>query len=254
MGLPKGTSIPLSPSRRMVGDLMHFSRKVPIVAIERRVPLAEIIEVRSRMAKRPSWFALFAKAYAIACSRTPELRQSYLTFPWDRLHQHACNVASLAIVRKVADEDAVIALKINEPEKMSLAEIDDRIHRGRTEPMENFGEFRQYLRMIRLPRILRRLMWWCGLNLSGDLRARYCGTFGVTAVSALGSASLHVLCPLTTTLTYGVFADDGSVMVRLFFDHRVMDGIVTAAALAELEKALHGPILEEMRTGIRLAA
>jgi hypothetical protein len=52
---------------------------------------------------------------------------------------------------------------------------------------------------------------------------------------------------MTTTLTYGVFAEDGSVTVRLFYDHRVLDGVQPARALQDLEQTLCGPILEELR-------
>ena len=42
----------------------------------------------------------------------------------------------------------------------------------------------------------------------------------------------HPLSVLTTTLNYGVIAADGTVDVRLIYDHRVMDGSSVARALA----------------------
>jgi hypothetical protein len=63
-----------------------------------------------------------------------------------------------------------------------------------------------------------------------------------------------VLSPLTTTLTFGVFDADGSALVRLFFDHRVFDGVQPAAALEELERTLCGAIVEELRGAVRQAA
>jgi pyruvate/2-oxoglutarate dehydrogenase complex dihydrolipoamide acyltransferase (E2) component len=59
---------------------------------------------------------------------------------------------------------------------------------------------------------------------------------------------------LTTTLSYGQFAPDGSIDVRLFFDHRVMDGADPSAALVELERMLRGPILAELRGDLCRAA
>jgi hypothetical protein len=105
-----------------------------------------------------------------------------------------------------------------------------------------------------VPWPFRRLVWWLGLSVVARWREQCFGTFGVTGVAALGSASLHLLSPLTTTLTYGVFAADGTAPVRLFYDHRVLDGVQPAAALAELEQALRGPIVEELRAGVRRAA
>src|SRR5438477_401448 len=83
----------------------------------------------------------------------------------------------------------------------------------------------------RMPRPLRRFLWWAVLNLSGPQRALRMGTFGVTAYSALGAESLHPISPLTTTLTYGVIAPDGGVTVRVTYDHRVLDGAAVARAL-----------------------
>ena len=44
---------------------------------------------------------------------------------------------------------------------------------------------------------------------------------------------------MTTTLNYGVIAEDGTVDVRLIYDHRVLDGATIARALGELETVLN---------------
>ena len=67
-----------------------------------------------------------------------------------------------------------------------------------------------------------------------------------TAVTAFLEWWSH---PVTTVLDYCVFADDGSVDVRIIYDHRVMDGATVARVLARLEDVLTGPILEEIRGG-----
>jgi hypothetical protein len=53
---------------------------------------------------------------------------------------------------------------------------------------------------------------------------------------------------LTTSLTYGPLDEQGHSLVTLLCDHRVLDGVLAARALAELEAALHGPIAAELRT------
>jgi hypothetical protein len=65
-------------------------------------------------------------------------------------------------------------------------------------------------------------------------------------VAPFGASSLHVLSPLTTTLNYGTFLPDGSLDVRLVYDHRVLDGATVARALGHLEEVLHGPIADEL--------
>lgn len=254
MGLPRGSTIPLSPGRRFICDMMAASQRVPLVAIERYMPLAPLLQARKAVEPRPSWFALFLKAFAQVARERAELRRSYLSFPWPRLHQHACNVASLAVARRLGEEDVVLTLQIRHPEELPLTQIDALIARARTEPIESISDFRRILLISRLPRWLRRFAWWAALQVQGHWRARFTGTFALTGVAALGSASLHVLSPLTTTLTYGVFSPEGLVPVRLYFDHRVLDGIQTAQALEDLEKKLLGPICQELIGERRRAA
>jgi hypothetical protein len=102
-------------------------------------------------------------------------------------------------------------------------------------------------RLAWLPRPLRRLLWWAALNLSGRRRVRLLGTFGVSTVAGLGAGTLFLPSPLTTTLNYGPVAEDGSVEVRLLFDHRVLDGATMARALADMERVLNCEILAELR-------
>jgi pyruvate/2-oxoglutarate dehydrogenase complex dihydrolipoamide acyltransferase (E2) component len=52
---------------------------------------------------------------------------------------------------------------------------------------------------------------------------------------------------LTTTLNYGQFEPDGTLDVRLTYDHRVLDGSTVARALVALEAVLHGEILAELK-------
>src|SRR5690242_19449568 len=126
-----GHSIPLLPLRRMMCEFLDASRKVPVVAIERTMSLGPVIGARQQSATRPSWFAIFMKAYAVVAARRPVLRQSYLSFPRPRLFQHPYNVASLAVPRQYQGEDGVLMYQIRKPETFSLSEIDARIRAAR---------------------------------------------------------------------------------------------------------------------------
>ncbi len=55
-----------------------------------------------------------------------------------------------------------------------------------------------------------------------------------------------VLSPLPFTILCGVIDDEGTVSVRLAFDHRVIDGLQAARALRRLEESLVGPIADEV--------
>jgi hypothetical protein len=111
------------------------------------------------------------------------------------------------------------------------------------------GFYRQALRVSRAPRPIRRLLWWSTLNVSGFKRAKRFGTFGLTSYGALGAESLHPISPLTTTLTFGPISPAGDVVIKLIYDHRVLDGAYIARRLRDIEKTLHGPILDELKAG-----
>jgi hypothetical protein len=251
MPAPRGRNLPISLPRRWIGDLLHFARKVPGVVVERRMDVQALRQARARMEPRGSWCAIFLKAYALVAAETPELRRAYLPFPWPHFYEHPFNIASVAVERLYRGERAVFFGHLRAPEGQSLAALDARIRRYQQEPVENFGLFRRALLISRFPRPLRRLAWWIGLNGSGPARARRMGTFGVSVYSALGAESFNHHTPLTTTLTYGVIREDGSVPVRVIYDHRVMDGGTVARALARLEEVLNRDILGEMETGAR---
>ena len=108
--------------------------------------------------------------------------------------------------------------------------------------------FRFIVRFYRLPRPIRRALWWYIINFRGRRKAQFLGTFGVSVYSALVAESLHPLSPLTTTLNYGVIGPDGRVPVRIVYDHRVMDGAVVGYTLLEMEQALHHDVVAELRS------
>jgi hypothetical protein len=238
----------------MICDLVHFAQHVPTVPVERRMDLAPLVAVREAAAPRPSWCAIFTKAYGFVTQAWPELRRAYLPFPWPHFYEHPINVASVAVERAFGNENAVFFAQVHSPEQRGLAELDALLRSFKERPIEKIAAFRRSLRISRLPRPLRRPIWWIGLNAWGRKRARYFGTFGVTVYAGLGASSLHPLSPLTTALNYGVIGADGSVDVRIMYDHRTLDGGTVARALADLERVLKGEILTELRYLERLDA
>jgi hypothetical protein len=238
--------LPLSLPRRVVCDLLHFALKVPSVPVQRRMNLAAVVAARQAAVPRPSWVAIFLKAFSVVAAARPELRRAYLSFPRPHLYEHPENIASVAVERQLEGEDAVLWGHLRRPESQGLLELDARLRRFKEAPVQTIGMFRKALRVARLPRFLRRWLWWVGLNVWGHKRARELGTFGVSVYSGLGAASLHPLSPLTTTLNYGVIESDGTVEVRIIYDHRVLDGSTVARALLDMEQVLTNQIVTEM--------
>ena len=245
----KGRSLRLSPARKMVLEVLHHGRKVP------SLPLSKVMDVGALAAARKagafvSWTALFMKGYALVAHKYPELRRAYMPFPWAHLYEHPVSECSLLLERELDGENIVLGAKLHMPEMQSLAALDDHMTRFRSAPIRDIGDFRQWLRLGRLPGFLRRLIFWRTLYLSGQKRAKRLGTFAISSLGNLGVEQHHPISPWTTYLTFGVISPEGEVNVKIIYDHRVMDGRCAARCLNELEEMLNTRILDELKAMI----
>jgi hypothetical protein len=243
-----GRNVRLTPFRRLVTDLMYFSTKVPSVTIERRMNLARLAMARQACAPRPGWCIVFTKAFAIVAARHPELRQSYMTFPWPRLYEHPHNIATLNIDRHDGDERIVMYAHLRRPESQPLARLNALVRRYQETPLDQLAEFKRARKLSLLPGPLRRLIFWGGLNVFGRRRSHNFGTFGITSTCAQGTGILRIIPLLTSTLHYGLLDSAGWLDMRLSFDHRVLDGAQASQSLVEMEHVLHHEILDELRS------
>jgi hypothetical protein len=241
----RGKALKLSPPRRLVCDLMRLSMRVPRVTVQRRMNLANLMQARQALEPRPSWTAIFLKGYGLLAQETPELRRAYVKLPWPRLYEYPESVASVAYERDLDGERAVLLARIKAPERASIAELGAAIGEARSRPVLEVKDFRRALRTARLPAAIRWPLMWLGLNL-GRQRPNYFGTFQLSVYSGLGAESFNPLTPLTTLLNWGTIDADGTVNVRILYDHRVMDGATVARALERFEAILNGAVAKEL--------
>jgi hypothetical protein len=240
-----GTSIRLSPSRVFISDMSEKARRMPQGVLMRRISLLPANDLRKGMSPRPPWTALFAKAWAEIAAELPELRRTYVTLPWPHLFEHAVSVASIMVEREIDGEKVLFPARVKSPAERTLAEVIAEIELARTAPIGSIRHNRVILLVSRLPRFLRRMLWWIAFNRPRH-RAHYAGTFGVSAVGHLGASILVPVSPLTTFIGYGPFAADGTVDITVGFDHRVMDGAVIARAMGMLEARLASVLRDAM--------
>lgn len=244
---PKGRYLPPSGPRGFIGDLVHFAHKIPSAPVSRAFDVSALAGPRARHPMRPSWSCLFMKAYALVGAEHAPLRRSYLEFPWPRIYEHPWMNCALAIERQYLGEEGVFVGLFRAPERQSLTQLQAALREYKDRPLEEVGFFRQALRFSRVPRPVRRFLWWSTLNLSGFKRCKRFGTFGLSSYGALGAEQMHPISPLTTTLTFGpIDPQAGRVMVKLIYDHRVLDGAFVARRLRDIEDVLNGPILREL--------
>jgi hypothetical protein len=254
MAKSAGRSLPISPFRRIVTDLMQFSRHVPSVAADRRMDLRPLIAARNACPARPGWCVLFSKAFALLGRDYPELRRTYMKFPWPRLYEHPYNVVALNVERQLANENVVLYCLISRPETRTIAALEEIVRRHKEEPVESLRSYQRSIAVSRIPWPLRQAFWWGSLNVFGRRRSHNFGTFSISSIAAQGAGLLHLIPLLTSTLHYGMFDDMGRLDVRLSFDHRVMDGGTVGRILTDLEAMLNREMVSEITADRRRAA
>ena len=242
----RGRAFRLPRSRRLVTDTLYFSQKIPGQPLTRNANIAQLAELRRKAPVRIGWSVLFLKAYGLLSAEYPVLRQTYMPWPIPYLYEHPVSGARITLAREYEGEEWVFFLQIMEPERKSLVELTDVIRQSREAPVDSITKFRQQALFSRVPRFLRRLIWWCPLNISARKRVARFGTFGVTTVSSAGAISIKPPSLYTTMLTFGPVRENGDVRITVVYDHRVMDGMVIARCLARLEELLNTTIAEEL--------
>lgn len=234
----------LSRSRRLTIDVLHYNRKVPTCAHDRRCDLSHVAKLRSRLPVRISWSLLFIKAFALVAAKRSVLRQAYVSWPWPHVLEHPFSVGMLATQREHNGEPWLFWSRFTRPESRSLIDLQQKLDQFQREPVQQV--FAQQWQLSALPTWLRRCFWWWTLNLAGSQRAHRVGTFFLTTLAGKGVEIQDPPAFLTSNLTYGPLDEQGCCKVTLSYDHRLMDGGTVADCLIELEAVLNGEIAREL--------
>ncbi len=227
-------------------DILAFSQEVPTVAVERILNIQTLATARKRLASPPRWCALIMKSFGLASQRIPELRRSYLGFPSSRLYEHPTSIASLVIQRDFFGEPAILPGLIQAPESLSLSELESKIQQLNSLPFHEIGCYRRLIRTTKLPRPLRRLLWWYGLSVSGRIKSKTFGTFSCNSVAKMQIQMRQFVSPITSSIYYDPRTTLGEITVQLAIDHRVFEAEVAGRALGELESLLNLEMVGEV--------
>jgi hypothetical protein len=201
---------------------------------------------------RPGWAALWIKAFALVSVRRPELRRVFLPFPWARVYEHPEPLAAVAVEHPFGDATIWDLIPLSDPSRLSVSEIDLLLRRWQGQAADE-GALARMARMAKLPRLLRRWVWWSRLHRSGPARVRTLGTFALSAGDhSLGETPIW--SSLTPTLQRGGHSPGGLIQVRLSFDPRAVDARTARWALMDLEEVMNGEIVNELGYLRELAA
>src|SRR5262245_43805896 len=244
--------IPLTSHRTIVLDIAHFARRVPVFPVERTFDLAQLATLRAATRPRIAWSVLFLKAYAIVAARQPILRRAFVRWPWPHFVESPENIGLIAVHRDNKRDGRLFLASFQHPEQRRLAELNGHLRWYQTKPIQE--AFTKQLQFSRLPTFVRRLVWWWNLEVAGVKRAARLGTFSISSLAGQHCLNRGHPSVLTTSLTYGPLDEQGKSVVTLLCDHRVLDGVPAAAALADLESVLQGEIAGELASLARAKA
>lgn len=247
MGLSFPNRLKLKPSRRFMVDYLYFTKQVPSQPIWRNCDVQNIVALRKKIPQRIGWAAIMLKAIAHLSEKQPELRCSYMKWPWGHLYLHPHQIAYIAVSRVVEDEKLLIFHRIEKPEEHSLIQIQESIEQAQSQPLENNRLFQFRRKFCRLPWFIRRVIWWLALSLSGKVRTSMTGTMGVTSVALCGATSITPPTLGNLVVTYGPVQPDGTMRITFVYDHRVHDGITVAENMQKFEAILNDVIAEELQ-------
>ncbi|MGE3975121.1 MAG: 2-oxo acid dehydrogenase subunit E2 [Bdellovibrionales bacterium] len=130
--------------------------------------------------------------------------------------------AAVSVDKKFGDDRYPFVHVIRNSDKLTVKEIDDEIRYVTETAVENIPAFANYLRFMKLPHLVRRMMMH-KMICDSDLMKSRIGTFSFTNISFWGfkTASLN-----TPRLLVGVGApsDEGKLPIGYSFNHVICDG------------------------------
>src|SRR5262249_50518086 len=216
-GGPLSSYIKLSNHRRVIAEFTRYAQRIPTIPAAPPLRLGDLVQARPQPPPAPSWSAIFLRAYGLVCARFSHLRRAWISWPTARLYEHPHSVAAVAVEREWQGEQTLFCGLILEPEHTPLHEIQGQLDRYKNDDVPSISRYRRQLISARLPTLLQRFFVWQKLDLCGERRVKYVGTFGLTNYGMLGAESLHPLGPQTTVMTLGPISPAGETTVKLVY-------------------------------------
>ena len=219
--------------RRTPVDASIVAKRVPSFPIVSRVDVSEVENRRQSLKSkglRVGWNAVLVQAYSKVSQDIPELRDVYVARPVAYVYRHPEPVASLTIHRRDANgQERLIWARISSPHALSLIELQSKIDRFTTAPIQEV--YRDGLRLERRGALLRRFNWHLLMRWCGRKRAKHLGTFSISSLGDLDALNLYHPLVTATSLAMGPISQDGHCDLALICDHRVLDGVLAARSL-----------------------
>jgi len=236
----------LTLPRLWIRDTIYFGKKSMIAGGSTVLRVSAVMAARRNCQPLVSWNAILIKALALTSRKWPELRRSYISFPWPHLYEHPHCVATVVVEREWQGARCVFFDQIPAPESKSLREIDQRLDGMESLKIEAVGSFRRLIRITRLPLPVRRLIWLIALRGAGRLKSRYFGTFSINSLTSRHARTTQNASPVTMSFEYAPIQPGGEMPFQVFMDHRVIDGVASHRLCVDLQAILNSEIVDEL--------
>lgn len=240
-----GTMRRIGSDRSIVLDVLHCASKVPSFPVERKIDVSLIEAARQDTRLRISWTAIFCRAYGLASREHSQLRLMYLSWPWPRMYQSPRCVIAIAVNRRLPEGERLFFGRVSNPDTRSLIEIQQDLNRFQSEPPPQV--FKSQWVGAKMPRVVRRLVWWWRTDVDYKNRARRVGTGSISTLAGQGVTNRLHPCMMTSSLSFGPIESDGCSLVTLQCDHRIMDGAAAARALNGICQSLSTQVRQELQ-------
>ena len=232
------------------GDLMHFARKLPSIPMQRRMKLDDLIAARRLSAPAGRLVRDLSESLRDHLGRAPRVTPGLTCrFPGRISTSNPGNIATFAARSEPTTAKKAVFLAQGSPPRDRQAGRP-----GYRRPPIQGRPDRQ--RRFLSPGLVGQSPSPAGAAVAlvggGSMSTVCCGRSRLWHVqhqrrrlAGGGQPGCQLSAADDDAEDYGVFLPDGSIDVRLTYDHRVLDGANVAQALAAMEEVLNGEILPE---------
>lgn len=235
--------VPFTKNRFAIYDMLNRARRfhAPVTG---SVEL-DVTDTRARIradrakGRRVGLLSFLVRATALVVRAHPKLQRHLFTTWYGRPREIAFDRISctLIVARKKEDgEEILLPLKLDDPDQLSVEEIQEILTEVRTKPLEALEEVQAMERIKKAPRFV---LTWFSYKARSDptFYAKYFGTYGLSSmmdpggpVLALATVANTASAFLPSTLKERPWIVKGEIVPRsilnmsVVLDHHLVDG------------------------------
>ncbi|MDA8120387.1 2-oxo acid dehydrogenase subunit E2 [Acidiferrobacter thiooxydans] len=225
------------------------------VYLDTEIDMSQVIAHRKVCSVKRSYIAYVIQAVGRVVARFPEANAMITGRLFPRLSRLPGVDAKFTLDKPLNGQRIVVSAVVRNADRATLDQIQQRLDYFKQREVTDCPEFASLLRLQRLPVWLGRWMFARAMRAPAS-KGRLQGSFAVTS---LGHQPISRFVPqvgATLTLGVGAIVDravvvDGAVQLKpilnltLAFDHRVLDGAISAEILVDIKRELENYRYEE---------